>query len=96
MKGKLLILLCLLALLGGSRVETLAQEYAGCVAKPISDPSEIKTDDKTEYLIQIATGGHPDFLIFSNGTNGTEQWIRPAANNTSWTIDYVLNKTGNN
>lgn len=96
MKGKLLILLCLLALLGGSRVETLAQEYAGYVAKPISDPSEIKTDDKTEYLIQIATGGHPDFLIFSNGTNGTEQWIRPAANNTSWTIDYVLNKTGNN
>lgn len=94
MKGKILILLCLLASLGGGRVEALAQEYAGYVAKPISDPSEIKTDDVTEYLIQIATGSHPDFLIFSNGTNAKETWIRPA--NSGVTSDHVLNKKVNN
>lgn len=96
MKGKLLILLCLLALLGGGRVEALAQEYAGYVAKPISDPNEIKTDDVTEYLIQIATGGHPGYLVFSNGTNAKETWIRPAGNNTQLTPDYVLNNTISN
>ena len=72
MKGKILILLCLLALLGGGRVEALAQEYAGYVAKPISDPSEIKTDDVTEYLIQIETGAKAGYLIFSNGINNKE------------------------
>ena len=50
MKGKILILLCLLALLGGGRV--WADGYAGYVAKLVTDPSEIKTDDQTDYLIQ--------------------------------------------
>lgn len=89
MKGKILILLCLLASLGGGRV--LADGYSGYVAKLVTDPSEIKTDDETEYLIQIATGNHPGYLVFSNGTTGTEKWIRPAGDKTNWTIDYVLN-----
>lgn len=95
MKGKILILLCLLALLGGGRVEALAQEYKGYVAKPISDPNEIKTDDVTEYLIQIETGAKDGYLVFSNAIDGTEKWIRPAGNKKLLTPDYVLNNTIN-
>ena len=56
MKGKILILLCLLALLGGSSTVSAADGYS---SKPITSLNEIKFDGKTKYAFQIlgaATG----------------------------------------
>lgn len=50
MKGKILILLCLLALLGGSSTVSAAGGYS---SKRITDLNEIKFDGKTKYAFEI-------------------------------------------
>lgn len=50
MKGKILILLCLLALLGGGSTVSAAGGYS---SKRITDLNEIKFDGKTKYAFQI-------------------------------------------
>ena len=69
MKGKILILLCLLASLGGGRV--WADGYAGYVAKLVTDPSEIKTDDQTDYLIQLEEGAKAPLFVRCNGISSS-------------------------
>ena len=81
MKGKILILLCLLASLGGGRV--WADGYAGYVAKLVTDPSEIKTDDQTDYLIQLEEGAKAPLFVRCNGISSSPCWIRPGSYSSS-------------
>ena len=81
MKGKILILLCLLALLGEGRV--WADGYAGYVAKLVTDPSEIKTDDQTDYLIQLEEGAKAPVFVRCSGISSSPCWIKPGAYSSS-------------
>lgn len=82
MKGKILIMLCLLALLGGGSTVSAAGGYS---SKRITDLNEIKFDGKTKYAFQIL-GAASGTNVVALPSYFTSRFLRYGATQGNFTI----------
>ncbi len=85
MKGKILILLCLLALLGGGSTVSAASDYS---YKKITKLEDIKFDGTTKYAFQMVAAEVGSnylnrFLRYGIATNGSIQVVGLGVSNTN-------------